>query len=397
LAALAGLVSDTLNNGMAIYEMGQAASAMERIVIEETAQLLGFDAQAGGFLTSGGTLANLTALLTARSAKVQPDVWTQGDQQQQLALLVSEGAHYCVDRAVRIMGWGDRGIWKVATTPAGQMDIRDLQSKYLQGKAKGVKFIAVIGSACTTALGVFDPLAQIADFAEANELWFHVDGAHGAALALSPSYRQHVTGLERADSVTMDFHKMLLTPALCTGLFFRDHRESYRTFQQQADYLMEWKAEDQWYNFGRRTFECTKLMLSLKVFIQLSHYGPGIWRDYVTTVCDTGQKLAGLIREEIDFELAVDPACNIVCFRYRPTTEGMSLDAINALNLAVREELLREGRHYIVQTTVKGVRWLRCTLTNPLTSESHLRAMLESVRSKAQQLIILRQQLGQLR
>ena len=93
LAALAGLVSDSLNNGMAIYEMGQAASVIERIAVEETARLLGFTDQAGGFLTSGGTLANLTALLTARAAKVQPEVWTEGDNDLQLGLLVSEAAH----------------------------------------------------------------------------------------------------------------------------------------------------------------------------------------------------------------------------------------------------------------------------------------------------------------
>ena len=195
----------------------------------------------------------------------------------------------------------------------------------------------------------------------------------------------------------MDYHKMLLTPALCTGLFFRDHRESYRTFQQQADYLMEWADEDQWFNLGRRTFECTKLMLGLKVFVQLSHFGPELWRDYVTRVCDNGQRLGELVRAAGDFELATSPAGNIVCFRYRPDTRVLSLSEVNALNQAVRGELLHEGDYYIVQTTVNGILWLRCTLTNPFTTPDHLRAMLATVRQKALVLLKLRSELGQRR
>lgn len=396
LSALAGLLSDSLNNGMAIYEMGQASSVIERIAVEETARLLGFGADAGGFLTSGGTLANLTALLTARAAKVQPEVWTAGDQDLQLGLLVSEAAHYCVDRAARIMGWGDRGICKVKTTGEGQIDLVDLLREYNKGKADGVKYVAVIGSACTTALGAFDPLVQLADFAEEHDLWFHVDGAHGAALALAPAYRHHVEGLTRADSVTMDYHKMLATPTLCTGLFYRDHRESYRTFQQQADYLMEWEATDQWYNLGRRTFECTKLMLGLKVFVQLSHHGPDFWRDYVTQVCTNGQRLGELVTAVPDLELAIQPAGNIVCFRFRPSNLSLSLTELNALNQAVRGEILHEGQFYVVQTTVKGITWLRCTLTNPFTNADQLVQMLADVRKKANQLLNLRQELGQI-
>ncbi len=396
LAALAGLVSDSLNNGMAIYEMGQAASVIERIAVEETARLLGFDENTGGFLTSGGTLANLTALLTARAAKVTPEVWINGDQELQLGLLVSEAAHYCVDRAARIMGWGDRGITKVKTTASGQMDLRDLLEKYKQGKTEGVKYISIIGSACTTALGVFDPLDALADFAVAHELWFHIDGAHGAALALAPEYAHHIAGLTRADSVAMDYHKMLLTPTLCTGLFYRDHRESYRTFQQQADYLMEWEAADQWYNLGRRTFECTKLMLGLKVFVQLSHFGPDLWRDYVTRVCDNGRDLGRLITADPDFELATLPAANIVCFRYRASDFNLNRDELNGLNRAVRGEILQEGHFYLVQTTVNEITWLRCTLTNPFTTTEQLREMLASVREKARRLLRLRRELGQI-
>jgi L-2,4-diaminobutyrate decarboxylase len=371
LSALAGLVSDLLNNGMAIYEMGMASSAMEEIVVRTATDAFGWGDRAGGHLTSGGTLANLTAMLAARRAKAPHDVWLEGTHEQ-LALLVSEEAHYCIDRAVRIMGWGSEGIIKVPSDERYCMRTELLERIFEEESRKGKKIIAVVGSACSTSTGSYDDLEAIAAFCEKHGLWMHVDGAHGAAVAFSPAYRHLIRGIEQADSVTMDFHKVLLAPTLTTGLFFRDKAYSFATFSQEAAYLFQKAGEEDWYNLGKRTFECTKLMMSTKVYALLQAYGTGLWEEYVTRCYDLGRRFAEIIRSRKNWELALEPACNIVCYRLK-----------GADNALLRKKLIEEGSFYIVQTKLRGETYLRSTITSPFTTEGDLEALLDRIEALA--------------
>jgi L-2,4-diaminobutyrate decarboxylase len=215
-AALASFLGAFLNNGSAVYEMGPVNSIMERIVIEQLAMAVGYNQDAGGFLTSGGTLANLTALLAARSIMEEGDIWTNG-QSCQLAVMVSEEAHYCIDRAVRIMGWGSKGILKIPVNDCYVMDTSLLEEYYQNASNEGIRIIAVVGSACSTSTGKYDDLNALAKFCQAHDLWFHVDGAHGGAAVFSDTYRFLTEGLDHADSFVVDFHKMMAAPALITS------------------------------------------------------------------------------------------------------------------------------------------------------------------------------------
>lgn len=373
--ALAGLFAALVNNGMAIYEVGNAATVLERIVMEQVAQAFGHDENSSGILTSGGTLGNLTALLTARSIKVKENVWENGDNQQ-LALMVSEEAHYCVDRAVRIMGWGSKGIVKVPVDNNFQIRIDLLEEYYQQAKAKGVKIIAVVGGACSTSTGSFDDLNGLADFCKKYDLWFHVDGAHGAGTVFSERHKHLVEGIERADSIVMDFHKMLLIPALVTGVFYKNGHTSYQTFAQKAHYLWNDDEQLEWFNIGKRSFECTKLMMGVQIYILMQEYGRDLWSQYITKCYDLGKSFARLIDDKKDFELALQPDCNIVCFRYAP--HGYT-GKLNALNARIRTVLLEEGEFYTVQTLLRGDVYLRTTLMSPFTEIEHLALLLEKI------------------
>lgn len=382
MASLGGLMDNMLNNGMAVYEMGMASTAIERVVVEQVAAAMGFGPASGGLLTSGGTLANLTGLLAARQAKAPGRVWTEGHKQE-LALLVSEEAHYCVDRAVRIMGWGEGGVIKVPADEHYRMRHELLPEYCAAARAAGKTVVAVVGSACSTSTGAFDNLEAIADFCQAEGLWFHIDGAHGAALAFSPEHRSLLQGLSRADSVIMDFHKMLLTPALATALIFKDGRQAYRTFSQQAAYLWEGQQDEEWQNMAKRTFECTKYMMGLKVYMILRTYGTSLWEAYLSRVMATGKAFADLVEQSPDFELPVAPQCNIVCFRYR--RPGLSEAELSRLNARIRQRLLEDGRFYVVQTSLRGHTYLRVTLTNPFTQPSDIEALLETAALFAEQ------------
>ncbi|RMF37409.1 MAG: aspartate aminotransferase family protein [Planctomycetota bacterium] len=380
ISILTGMIVDCLNNGSGVYEMGMSGTAMEKLVVARLASILGLPTTADGFLTSGGTLANLTALLVGRSARGR-EIWTQG-QREQFAVLVSEQAHYCVDRAVRIMGWGDDGVITVPVDDQYRMRVDLLESLYRQALDRGVQPVAVVGSACTTSTGSFDPLEAIGSFCRRRDLWFHVDAAHGGALGFSRRHRHRLQGIEMADSLVLDFHKMLMTPVITSAVLFRRWQDSYRAFAVEADYLFgKASPQDQFdrFNLARRTFECTKTMMSAKVFANLAIHGPDLAEANVDRLMERAQEFAAIIESHTEFELALRPQCNIVCFRHRQGSEPER----SQRNRRIRQALIQQGQHYIVQTTLRGETWLRSTLSNPFTTRTEMDALLASLSALA--------------
>jgi len=378
ITALASMVSAMLNNGMAVYEMGPVSSALEKWIVRQFTGQLGFPSDSDGLLTSGGTLATLTALLAARQSGTDRKSWEEGTKNE-YAVMVSEQSHYCVDRAVRIMGFGAEGAIKIQVDKQFKMRIDLLEEKLLEAKSKGKKVIAVVGNACSTATGTYDDLVAIGQFAQKHKLWFHIDGAHGGAAIFSEKYRHLMKGAEIADSIIIDLHKMMMNPALSTLLLFKHESDSYSTFNQQAQYLWE-KAEDpEWFNYAKRTFECTKLMMSVKFYALVNQYGFKIFNENVTTLYHLAELFSKLIKERPDFELATEPMSNIVCFRLKGKTDRKA----NEMNSRIRRSILEEGEFYIVQTELKGNIYLRVTLMNPFTTEKHLSELLDRIENIA--------------
>jgi L-2,4-diaminobutyrate decarboxylase len=405
VSALCELVSALLNNGMAVFEMGPVAVAMERQLSSFFAAQLGLPAATEGIFTSGGSVGNLTALLAARQARAGFDSWEAGlGGGPPLAILAADQAHYCVPRAAKVMGLGAGGVIPVPTDDQFRLRPEALPAALAEAARRGRRVFAVVASAGSTATGAFDPLPPIADFCAAHRLWLHVDGAHGAAAALSPRYRHLVAGIERADSVVLDAHKMLLQPALLTLVLFRDGRDSYATFAQRASYLFAEPspagapsakqppagpapaqappAPPEWWNPGLRTLECTKKMMILKLFVSLSQYGTRLFADYVTATFDLARAFAARLRAAGDFTVSIEPAANIVCFRYTPAGSATAAE-LDALQDRIRQRLLQDGSFYLVKTRLPTGVHLRTTLINPLTTLAELDALLVAIRSAA--------------
>ena len=381
VSSLAGLMSDLLNNGTGVYEMGMSSNAIEKVVTDFVAQSIGYHTSASGFMTSGGSLANLTALLAARHAKAPNMVWHEGHDQK-LAVMVSEETHYCI-RAARIMGLGDEGIIKVPVDE--QYKIRtDLLEEYLQKAIdNNTHVICVIGCAASTSTGSFDDLEAIADFANKNDIWFHVDGAHGGSATFSEQHKHLVKGIDRADSVVIDFHKMLMSPALSTALIFKDTHAAYKTFNQRAQYLWDEEQSEEWYNTGKRTFECTKFMMSIKVYSILKTLGKQVFQENVDALFNIGFRFADIVKERPNFELALDPECNIINYRY----VNASVSDLNALNAAIRQQLVEDGKFYVVQTIIDGKRYLRTCTMNPFTTDEDVHALLDEIEHIGRRLV----------
>lgn len=378
LAAMAGAL---LNNGMAIYEMGPAVSALEKWIAAKFAHQLGYDQHADGIITSGGTLATLTALLAARKMQAGDDIWKNGHSKK-LAIMVSSQAHYCVDRAARIMGFGEKGVIKIPVDNQFSMRTDLLQEYYEKATDEGLKVIAVIGSACSTSTGTYDDLFETGKFCQHHDLWFHVDAAHGGGAIFSDKYKFLLKGVEQAHTVIIDFHKMLMNPALSTLLMFKNGQVSYLTFNQKAQYLWKQSEDEEWFNYAKRTFECTKLMMSLKFYSVVQAFGFKIFNANVTYLYDLGKIFADLIRKRKQFELAVEPMSNIVCFRFIGNNTN---DDLNKLNARIRQTILEKGDFYIVQTELNNQLYLRTTLMNPFTETGHLEALLNEIENIAQQ------------
>lgn len=372
--AWVGAMTDLMNNGQAIFEMGPSNAALEELLMQEIGQMLGLPEDCGGILCHGGTLGNLVALLAAQrhaSLRQGGDSWTEGIQHGTVAILVSEQAHYCIDRAVRILGWGAEAIVLVGTDDHHRMDLDDLSHKAQALASQGKTILALVGSACTTSTGAFDPLQGMADWAEAHDVWFHVDGAHGAPVAFSETHRHLVQGMDRAQSVVMDFHKLCGLPALCTGVFYRDRGQSFLPFLQEAEYLWSDAAQKDWWDTGKRTLECTKRMLSTRLMSLRSGPGYDIWGTLVDRLWEVASFFAAEVRHREGWELAMTPQANIVCFRPK------AFQKLTATEIqAHRATYLRKGSGYVVSTSIHGERWLRCTFMNPLTEARDLREML---------------------
>src|SRR5262249_40024444 len=250
----------------------------------------------------GGSVGNLTALLAARQLGTGRDVWAEGAQGgPPLAILASSEAHYSVRRAAQLMGLGQQGVVPVPVDPQFRMRPEALPQAVQQAEQEGRRVFAVVANAGSTATGTFDPLEAVADFCRERGLWFHVDGAHGAAAVLSPRHAALARGIDRADSLVWDAHKMMLLPALVSAVLFRDGRASYAPFTQRAEYLLRDEAQD-WWDPGRRTLECTKRMMGVELYGALALHGTGLFSGYVGRMFDLGRRFGEMVREAGDFE-----------------------------------------------------------------------------------------------
>jgi L-2,4-diaminobutyrate decarboxylase len=372
LASAAGFLGDLLNNGSAVFDMGPANTAIEKVLIELVCRHFGYNADSDGIFTSGGSIGNLTALLAAKRFKLAD---TKSDRSP--AFLISDQSHYSIAKSLKIIGFEPSDIFLVPSNDRFSMNTNALYDTLSQAEKLGKRVIGVVASACSTATGSYDNLKETARFAQENGLWLHVDGAHGSAAIFSKRYRELLDGIDQADSIVIDFHKMLMAPALITAVLFRDSNHSYQTFAEKANYLWNEPEHREWFNFSKRTLECTKRSLGLKVFIILKAYGEELFAENVERLFDLARDFAGIISERRNFELAVPPQSNIVCFRY--SLPKQNREQLNELNLKIKNRIVEAGKYYVVQTDLRGDLYLRTALMNPFTTLKDLKILLDDI------------------
>lgn len=386
LAAVGSLIDGLTDNAMAIYEMGPAAAAIEFTLVNWMLAKAGWAPAplppgddpgircGGGVLTHGGSLANLTALMAARG-RVDPDAWQAGIRRD-LVVWAPAACHYSIARAVGILGLGQRALRTVPADADERLDPDRLPAALGALRDEGVTVMALVANGCCTAAGLYDPLAETARFCREHGLWLHVDAAHGGSALVSPHLRERLAGLELADSMVWDAHKMLRTPTVCAAVLVRDRRDLDRAFQQEASYLFHDKDQPG-FDFIHRTVECTKAALGLRLFLALAAEGEGALARYVEDRTALAVAAAGRIQARPDLELAVAPESNIVCLRTAGSDDQQ---------LEIRRRLLERGEQYITTTGFRGRRWLRITLMSPATTLADVERLLDAIAELAAQL-----------
>jgi L-2,4-diaminobutyrate decarboxylase len=386
-AVLADALTSLLNNSVAVWEMSPTGTFVEGQVVRWMTELLGYPPSSDGTLVSGGSAANLTGLLAAREAAF-PGTWEAGSAgalaEARPVVLVSAQAHYSIERAVGLMGLGADAVLTVAERE-GRMDVGALERMLRELRASGRTPLAVVATAGSTATGRFDDLSAIADAAERDGVWLHVDGAHGASFLCSPRLRHHLRGIERADSVAWDPHKMMFMPISAGAVLVRDRRHLDAAFRQSAPYLFHARpGEDRPLDIGQRTLQCSKRLDALKLWICLRHYGLEHFAALQERTVEHTRLLHRKLVEAPDFEPAHEPESNILCFRHLPEgLRGAGPEEVDAFQARLRERYNASGRGWITATALEGRRVLRVTLINPLTAGEHLDRLLDGLRELA--------------
>ena len=391
LAGLFDAVGSVTNQVMAVYEMGPWATAVEQALIQELGATIGWaPGTFAGAVTHGGSLANLTALLTARNVALG-NVWERGltGDGPQPVLVTHAEAHYSVARAAGILGLGSRQIRHIGLDGRGRMDPQQLDDQLAFLRAQNQPVVAVSACSCATPTGAFDPLEEIAAVCRRHGVWLHVDAAHGGAALLSKRHRHLLAGLEQADSVTWDAHKMLFVPALCTFVFYRDKSRGFEAFRQDAPYLFDPAAPGLAdYDSGIRTVECTKRAAAFGLWGVWSLFGRQLFADMVDVTFDLGRAFHDRLAAADDFVPLHEPQCNIVVFRHVPDELRDAPDErIGSFQLELRRRVIESGEFYIVPIQREGVGALRVTIINPLTTADHLDQLLDAIRRHGRELL----------
>ena len=381
VGAYGDLIASALNANITCWRSGPAGTELERMVIRWLGALIGYDAEANGLLTSGGSMANLIALLIAsrRRANVsRQGFWNAGPP---LTVYASEEVHLSIPKAADILGIGRDQVRVIACDERQRMRVDALRQRIEADLREGLRPFCVVGSAGTVNTGVVDPLAEIAKVAAEFQLWFHVDGAYGAPGVLDERKKDLFAGLDRADSVSLDPHKWLYVPVDAGCLLFRDAAAARAAFStEEADYIKtHGYVDEEAFAFWDYGVELSRRFRALKVWLTLQYYGKRRLAQAIGEDISLAAYLGELVSEADDFELLAPVELSICCFRYVPWA-GMGEAELNELNEQIMALVQKGGRAYVSNATVNGRFALRACITNFRTTKADIEETVAAVR-----------------
>jgi aromatic-L-amino-acid decarboxylase len=349
LAGLTGALVNTLN----LIPLDPANIRISITVARWLGEMLGFANNAAGYMTTGGSWANLVGLAVARVRRAGWEVRMEGlVGHPPLAAYVSEEGHSCLDKSMELLGMGRNRLRRIPVGSDYRIQVAALEETIKADRAAGLQPFCLIGNAGTVNTGAVDALDALAEIAVRQKLWFHVDGAYGAFAALVPEYRPLFAGIEKADSLAVDPHKWLNIPIEAGCILVRDWTDLTDTFSLIPPYLRA--ATGDGLNLANCGFELTQTDRALKVWLALQQYGVEQYTQLIANHLVLIRHLAAWVEEADDFEVVSEPSLSICCFRFVPPdlkyrTEEVEV-YLNKLNQAIEMALAEDGRALVSGT-----------------------------------------------
>jgi aromatic-L-amino-acid decarboxylase len=372
ISAFADALASALNQNCNLWTLSPAANAVEQKVIRWFHELFSFPAGSGGILTSGGSMANLTALAAARDSHLGGTAREEGLQgvTAPLVLYASDEVHNSIDKAAAILGLGLNHVRHIPCDESFRIRVDVLKETVSRDRREGFRPFCVVGSAGSVTTGAFDPLDELADFCGEEELWFHVDGAYGALAILSDRLRSQLIPASRADSLSLDPHKLLFNPLEAGCILVRDAETLRATYSFVPTYL-SMVGDADLLNYAEYGPQLSRSFKALKVWWSLRAYGRKAYTDTIDRMLDLASYMAERTLAEPELELMAPVGFNAVCVRCR------NLD--DAQNERVLARLVSEGTAFLGRAKVNGRFCLRACFMNLRTTREDVDLIIDEI------------------
>lgn len=377
----AELIIAAFNQSMDSWDQAPVATEIEVEVINHLCKLYGYDTNADGVFTSGGSQSNQTAIILARDwfcneiLKYDVKKFGLNEKCSKLRMYTSEISHFSMEKSAHILGLGYQSVVKVPVDKHKRMDINALRSLIEADKKAGNIPYIVVATVGTTDFGSIDPLKEITKIAHENNMWVHADAAYGSGVIMSDKYCNRVKDLNLCDSITVDFHKMFLMPISCSAVLIKNGK-NFDAITIHADYLnREEDEEDGYTNLVDKSLQTTRRFDALKVWISFQVRGKDGWSNLINTSMENAQYLYSKLKDDKNFEVITEPEISSVVFRYYACPNA------DEINKKVRRELLHKHGIVIGQTVSNGNVCLKFTLLNPLITHEKLDELLALIKN----------------
>ncbi|OIJ90487.1 lysine decarboxylase DesA [Streptomyces monashensis] len=376
-AVLGEAVLSAVNSSLDTWDQSAGGTLIERRLIDWTARRIGLGPAADGVFTSGGSQSNLQALLLAREEAKSPSP-------AKLRVFASEVSHFSVQKSAKLLGLDPDAVVPIPVDHDKRMQTVALARELERCVRDGLVPMAVVATAGTTDFGSIDPLPETAELCARFGTWLHVDAAYGCGLLASRTYRHRIDGIERADSVTVDYHKSFFQPVSSSALLVRD-AATLRHATYHAEYLNPRRmVQERIPNQVDKSLQTTRRFDALKLWMTLRVMGADGIGELFDEVCDLAARGWELLAADPRFDVVVAPALSTLVFRYIPAAVTDPAE-IDRANLHARRALFASGDAVVAGTKVGGRHYLKFTLLNPETTTADIAAVLDLIAGHAEQ------------
>ena len=371
-AGIADLIANTLNRYVGVVAIAPIFAQIESNVIRWFADIVGYPSSARGTLTSGGSLASLSAIITARHVML-------GEQFLKGVIYVSDQTHHCVGKAAMLAGFPKANLRVIEVDEHFRLCPEHVKVAIKEDRASGLTPFMVVGSAGTTNTGAVDPLPELHVLAQQEGLWFHVDAAYGGFFCMTERGKERLAGIEKADSLVLDPHKTLFLPYGTGAVLVKDGKHLRAAHSFTAAYMPPMQEDDLVYDFCELSPELTRPFRGLRAWLPIKMHGLKVFRAYLDEKLDLALWAQKAIEAIPELELVAPAELSILAFTVK--SNGIAAEERNAKTKALLDAINAKNQVYLTGTTVKGIFVIRIAISVFRTHLDRVELLIEELKA----------------